>query len=108
MISAFGVEHGISKALKPQHVEAMERVLANPTAHPGQREYAKGKLQLDAMQFGANRSFKSAAGAKGPTRQWRLATRYDRINNKRRRKLGTNTPFRQGGHVQDTRKRVLP
>lgn len=109
MISAFGVEHGFSKSLKPAHIEALSRSLRSKSRPV--REYADGRLANNSMQWGAARDVKSNPTSRkpGPSDKWRTSTRYDRINNKRATKLSTNTPYRQGGHVKDTRgRRVLP
>lgn len=102
---------GISKSLKPAHVEALTRVAGGRygRVNGAQKEYAMGRLHNDALQWGAQRSVRGPGGKSGkPTDEWRLKTRYDRVNNKRAMTLATKTPYKKGGYVMDSRKRVLP
>jgi len=54
VISAFGVEHGVSKSLKPRHLEALKRVASRDRdfhrADAYQKDYAQDRLSLHGIQ----------------------------------------------------------
>lgn len=54
MISAWGIDHGISKGLKAAHMETLKRVKANPSLTPSGSKraasYAHDKSKLRALK----------------------------------------------------------